>query len=154
MSITSQPAMESPISVHVDGVRRSVSASEAIETTWMLLRSATESNDEQSVTVQSAPFSVGRRPGSSLQLNHRTVSGHHADLELDKGQLWVIDRQSTNGTYVNVVVSPNQHHCAKKISFSSPTLPFASNEVDTLRAATLFKKMSAIKHSLWSSSTA
>ena len=67
----------------------------------MLLRSATESTDEQSITVESTPFSIGRRPGTSLQLNHRTVSGHHADLDLDKGQLWVVDRQSTNGTYVN-----------------------------------------------------
>jgi hypothetical protein len=100
MSPSNKPAMES-VSVQVDGARRSVSASEAVETVWTLLRSATEANDQQSITVQSVPFSVGRRPGSSLQLNHRTVSGHHADLEIDQGQLWVIDRQSTNGTYVN-----------------------------------------------------
>ncbi len=97
---SNRPAMES-FSVHCDGMRRSVAAAEAVETVWALLRSATESNDEQSITVQSFPFSVGRRPGSSLQLNHRTVSGHHADLEIDQGQLWVTDRQSTNGTYVN-----------------------------------------------------
>ena len=97
---SNRPAMES-FSVHSDGMRRSVAAAEAVETVWALLRSATESSDEQSITVQSFPFSVGRRPGSSLQLNHRTVSGHHADLEIDQGQLWVTDRQSTNGTYVN-----------------------------------------------------
>jgi EAL domain-containing protein (putative c-di-GMP-specific phosphodiesterase class I) len=67
----------------------------------MLLHSASGNNDEQTITVQPTPFRVGRSAGSSLQLNHRTVSGHHADLELENGQLWVIDRQSTNGTYVN-----------------------------------------------------
>ncbi len=47
------------------------------------------------------PFSVGRQPGCCLQLNYRTISGHHADLQLDRNQLWVVDRKSTNGTYVN-----------------------------------------------------
>ncbi len=68
---------------------------------WMLAQGSGDSNDTQVVVVHPFPFSVGRKPGSGLQLNNRTVSGHHADLSLERGQLWVIDRQSTNGTYVN-----------------------------------------------------
>lgn len=67
----------------------------------MLTQGAGEAHDPQSILVHPTPFSVGRRPGCGLQLNHRTVSGHHADLNLDRAQLWVVDRQSTNGTYVN-----------------------------------------------------
>ena len=50
------------------------------------------------------PFSVGRRPGCSLQLNYKTISGNHADLSSDSGQLWVTDLGSTNGTYVNNIL--------------------------------------------------
>lgn len=66
----------------------------------MLLRGSTGA-EEQAIPVTPTPFSIGRRPGSSLQLNHRTISGHHADLIIENKQLWVVDRQSTNGTYVN-----------------------------------------------------
>ena len=68
---------------------------------WMLAQGSAENNDAQMIIVHPVPFSVGRKPGCGLQLNNRTVSGHHADLYLDRGQMWVLDRQSTNGTYVN-----------------------------------------------------
>lgn len=74
-----------------------------VETSWTLLRGTgkTKENDEDSVLVSPFPFSVGRRPGCSLQLNYKTISGNHAELRLDNEQLWVIDLNSTNGTYVN-----------------------------------------------------
>ena len=56
---------------------------------------------QQKVTIESLPFLVGRRPGASLQINSRTVSGEHARLTIEGGQLWVEDLSSTNGTYVN-----------------------------------------------------
>ncbi len=93
--------MEPSVSIQLDGAKRFASAAEAAQSVWMLLRTSTSSSDEQTISVQPTPFSVGRRPGSSMQLNHRTISGHHADLTMEQGQLRVIDRQSTNGTYVN-----------------------------------------------------
>ncbi len=93
--------MEPSVSIQLDGAKRFACAAEAALSVWMLLRTSTSSSDEQTISVQPTPFSVGRRPGSSMQLNHRTISGHHADLTMEQGQLWVIDRQSTNGTYVN-----------------------------------------------------
>lgn len=71
------------------------------EPSWTLLRGASEGNDEQSILVHPSPFSVGRRPGCSMQLNYKTISGNHAELSEDNGQLWVTDLNSTNGTYVN-----------------------------------------------------
>lgn len=71
------------------------------EAVWMLLRTGGNEGDQREILVDPIPFSVGRQPGCCLQLNYRTISGHHADLQLDRNQLWVIDRKSTNGTYVN-----------------------------------------------------
>lgn len=67
---------------------------------WTLTRgNATEG--EQQVAIFPVPFVVGRRPGSSLQINSRTISGSHATLVVEGDQLWVEDNGSTNGTYVN-----------------------------------------------------
>lgn len=71
------------------------------EAVWLLLRTGSNDTDQREILVDPVPFSIGRQPGCCLQLNYRTISGHHADLQLDRNQLWVIDRKSTNGTYVN-----------------------------------------------------
>ncbi len=68
---------------------------------WMMLRTGGTEADQTEILIDPVPFSVGRQPGCCLQLNYRTISGHHADLQMDRGQLWIIDRKSTNGTYVN-----------------------------------------------------
>jgi EAL domain-containing protein (putative c-di-GMP-specific phosphodiesterase class I) len=67
--------------------------------TWMLARGGVDGN--QQVEVTPVPFTVGRRPGSSLQINSRTISGFHATLTVESDELWVEDNGSTNGTYVN-----------------------------------------------------
>lgn len=68
--------------------------------TWTLSRGNAD-DGEQQVSVYPTPFVVGRRPGSSLQINSRTISGTHATLSIEGDQLWVEDNGSTNGTYVN-----------------------------------------------------
>ncbi len=77
--------------------------SDDTETSWTLVQGTSRSadSDQQSILVNPCPFSVGRRPGCSLQLNFKTISGNHAELTIDGGQLWVSDLNSTNGTYVN-----------------------------------------------------
>ncbi len=79
------------------------SAHDAIEASWTLQRGTGKSkeHDQQSILVYPIPFTVGRRPGCSLQLNFKTISGNHAELTVDNDQLWVTDLNSTNGTYVN-----------------------------------------------------
>ncbi len=69
-------------------------------TRWSLVR-GTAGQEEESIPINPTPFSVGRRPGCSLQLNHKTVSGQHAILEIQDDDVFVVDDGSTNGTYVN-----------------------------------------------------
>lgn len=74
-----------------------------MEASWTLLRGTgkTTEGDQQSILVHPTPFTVGRRPGCSMQLNFKTISGNHAELVVENDQLWVRDLNSTNGTYVN-----------------------------------------------------
>lgn len=90
----------SPIKVELIQSNLSTSVMDDNEAAWTLMRGAS-GTDEPEVLVFPLPFSVGRRPGCSMQLNYKTISGNHADLHLRSGQLWVSDLNSTNGTYVN-----------------------------------------------------
>ena len=87
--------IHNPIS---DGPRRSISGE--TKTVWILASVGNQTSDALTV-VHPVPFSIGRKAGCSLQLQSKTVSSHHADLTCRDGQLILIDRQSTNGTYVN-----------------------------------------------------
>jgi len=59
--------------------------------------------------VDDEPYVIGRKPGVSLRLQFRTVSGHHASLSIQEGSLWLTDLGSTNGTYINGQrVAPHQ----------------------------------------------
>ena len=51
--------------------------------------------------IDGDPYTVGRKSGTSLKLQFRTVSGMHAALWVDSGVLMMKDLGSTNGTYVN-----------------------------------------------------
>ena len=52
--------------------------------------------------LRASPFLVGRGPGCDLVLQADGVSFHHAELQQRRdGGLWVVDRQSRNGTYLN-----------------------------------------------------
>ncbi|MFO0012476.1 MAG: EAL domain-containing protein [Planctomycetota bacterium] len=66
-----------------------------------MLTSLIEQATEEVTVVHAFPFSIGRKVGCSLQIPSKTVSGHHADLLLQDGALLVVDRDSTNGTFVN-----------------------------------------------------
>lgn len=66
-----------------------------------ILESLGEQPTEELTVVHPFPFSIGRKVGCSLQIPSKTISGHHADLLLKEGELFVIDRDSTNGTFVN-----------------------------------------------------
>lgn len=88
-------ALPKPISTNA---RRSYTDTK--KTVWILASVGTQQPNALTV-VHPVPFSVGRKSGCSLQLPSKTVSSHHADLSIRDGQLVLIDRQSTNGTYVN-----------------------------------------------------
>jgi len=48
-----------------------------------------------------APLRIGRREGFDLCLNSPNVSGLHAEILEENGELWLYDLNSTNGTFVN-----------------------------------------------------
>jgi EAL domain-containing protein (putative c-di-GMP-specific phosphodiesterase class I) len=96
MLMTSDIAqIHKPIST---GARRGLPAE--TKTVWILASVGNQISNALTV-VHPVPFSIGRKAGCSLQLPSKTVSSHHADLTSRDGQLVLIDRQSTNGTYVN-----------------------------------------------------
>jgi EAL domain-containing protein (putative c-di-GMP-specific phosphodiesterase class I) len=87
-------------SEHLNAPSRHRTDSSAVAV-WMLVAIGQQYTDAQISVIHPTPFGVGRKPGSSLQLNAKTVSSHHADLDVVDGELLLIDRGSTNGTYVN-----------------------------------------------------
>ncbi len=64
-----------------------------------------DSGERQGETVPlnvapGAAFTVGRKPGNSLQVVETSVSGHHAELTVDADGVQLRDLDSTNGTRV------------------------------------------------------
>ena len=79
----------------------SLGMSSASKVAWILVGVGNVQSAHPMTVLHPTPFSVGRKPGCSLQINSKTVSSHHADFEVHDGQLILTDRASTNGTYVN-----------------------------------------------------
>lgn len=50
---------------------------------------------------QDSKIVIGRHATNDLQLDSRTISGHHAEFILDGGDIVLRDLNSTNGTFVN-----------------------------------------------------
>jgi EAL domain-containing protein (putative c-di-GMP-specific phosphodiesterase class I) len=71
------------------------------EATWLLSGQITADQPVRSIPVSSSPFLVGRHGHAALTLPCGTVSGVHAELRIESGELIVKDLGSTNGTFVN-----------------------------------------------------
>jgi EAL domain-containing protein (putative c-di-GMP-specific phosphodiesterase class I) len=71
------------------------------EATWLLSGQLTADQPVRSIAVSSSPFLVGRHGHASLTIPSGTVSGVHAELRIEDGDLIVKDLGSTNGTFVN-----------------------------------------------------
>ncbi|MDE0895915.1 MAG: FHA domain-containing protein, partial [Planctomycetota bacterium] len=61
-----------------------------------------ESGDRAGETVAliGRGLTVGRRPANDIALQDSSVSGRHARLSIEGGQVLLIDFGSTNGTFV------------------------------------------------------
>lgn len=69
------------------------------KTTWFL---ADLSEDASSHGVPvNVPFLIGRRDSADMSLSCTSVSGKHAELDLEDDKLLIHDLGSTNGTFVN-----------------------------------------------------
>jgi len=60
-----------------------------------------ESGDSIGSVPIVVPFRIGRREGFDLCLPSPNVSGLHAEILEEDGQLWLYDLNSTNGTFIN-----------------------------------------------------
>ncbi len=68
---------------------------------WFLSGSLEPRDTLRHLPIDEAKFTVGRKAGSSLKLNFKTVSGKHAILSIRDEHLFLTDLDSTNGSYVN-----------------------------------------------------
>ncbi|WP_164103417.1 EAL domain-containing protein [Candidatus Laterigemmans baculatus] len=75
----------------------------AMEDAWFLSGPTRAGEAVRLISVDENPFVVGRRAaaGTALALQFNTVSGTHASLSVNNGELFLRDLNSTNGTYVN-----------------------------------------------------
>lgn len=69
--------------------------------TWLLSGQLQEEEAVRAIRINTSPFTVGRRNGTALTIENPSVSGKHAELTVEDGNLFVRDLGSTNGTFVN-----------------------------------------------------
>jgi EAL domain-containing protein (putative c-di-GMP-specific phosphodiesterase class I) len=67
---------------------------------WFFVGNSDEVGEEKTVPIKT-PFRIGRNPDSDLYLKCASVSGSHAEIVEENGDLWLKDLNSTNGTFVN-----------------------------------------------------
>ncbi len=67
---------------------------------WFFVGQDEENGSPRSVAIRS-PFRIGRRADCDLSLPSQSVSGNHAKIVDEDGELWLYDLGSTNGTFVN-----------------------------------------------------
>lgn len=64
------------------------------------LRIETGEREGETVPVAAFPFAIGRKPGNALQILDASVSGRHAELAQQGGEIVLRDLGSTNGSRV------------------------------------------------------
>ncbi len=66
-----------------------------------LVVTATGPNNGRAIPIGVAKFVIGRDPGCHLRPASQAISKQHCAIHLRKGQVWVQDFGSTNGTLLN-----------------------------------------------------
>ncbi len=56
--------------------------------------------DELDVVLAPLKKTIGRKPGCDYRLSDASVSRLHAHLYQDGGRIWIVDENSTNGTFI------------------------------------------------------
>ena len=91
-------AMTSIDSSALDRLRHSTVVGDDV---WFLSGAVEPRDTLRHLPIDVTEFTVGRKAGSSLRLQFKTVSGQHAIISVENGALRLTDLNSTNGTYVN-----------------------------------------------------
>ena len=82
----------------IDSISRSTAIGECV---WFLKGPTHPGEAVRHIPIDGQRFVIGRKSGSALVLQHRTVSGSHAELVFENGAPYLFDLGSTNGTYLN-----------------------------------------------------
>lgn len=77
--------------------------SQSMTSVWRLSGQVSEDEAVRNVPIDRSPFTVGRRSDQALTIPSPTISGRHAEIEVQGDGLLVRDLGSTNGTFVNGV---------------------------------------------------
>ncbi|TWT69248.1 putative cyclic-di-GMP phosphodiesterase AdrB [Crateriforma conspicua] len=88
-------------SVHNAAFDRLCQSTACIDDVWFLCGPTSVGDSVRHIAIDDDPFVIGRKAGTALRLQFRTVSGNHASLSVVDGRLMVRDLGSTNGTYLN-----------------------------------------------------
>jgi hypothetical protein len=87
------------------GLRKSAALREAVAAPASLVRLRIVSGDREGLANRTfdlwSSATLGRAPDNTIVLPDASVSAHHAAVRQDRGQWWVEDLQSTNGTAIN-----------------------------------------------------
>ena len=90
-----------------------VAAMVSVQNTWFLRGRIDHAAAVQTMPVRTDRFIIGRQSDCALSLPSPAVSSEHAEL-VERGEdLWVIDLNSTNGTFLNGV--PVRHEAKLRI---------------------------------------
>ena len=84
-----------------EGVDPRVSAAEGPPSRSALLFVMRGPNAGSQFLLDQPVTSAGRHPDSDILLDDATVSRHHVEFRLEKGQFLLVDLDSLNNTYVN-----------------------------------------------------
>lgn len=68
---------------------------------WSLIGTTMNGGSAHSIVLREPQLRIGRRAEMDLQIDLPVVSGFHAEIFQDSGNLFIRDAGSTNGTYVN-----------------------------------------------------
>jgi hypothetical protein len=96
------------------------------------LRFETGERTGETIPIQSGGFTIGRKPGNSLQILDASVSGSHAEIVLDPQGAQVRDVGSTNGTRVGEerVREARLAH-GDRVTFGSVRMVFRDAQLET-----------------------
>ncbi|MEA3209983.1 MAG: twitching motility two-component system response regulator PilG [Chthoniobacter sp.] len=87
---------------------------------------------EERYALKGERITIGREPDNTIQINDRSVSGHHAELIEFKGHYRLHDLQSTNLSFVDGEPVTDYHlRAACKIAFGTVQCEFDPAEPDS-----------------------
>jgi hypothetical protein len=88
---------------------------------------------------------LGRRPYNDIVIDNLAVSGEHAALQMEGGEVYLEDLNSTNGTYVNGKAAKKQMlHNGDTVEVGKYQIRFVNDAVDCSAEKTLLAEAVAV----------